>query len=539
MSFLMKRTGEPLILLCLMIFIAAPVGAQRLDASDLVRAAREAAQADRNAESAELFRRAIEAEPRLRFELLREYADQLTYSERPRDAVPLYREVLNNRAQPSVERRRARLGLALALSWSNQLGASLREYNAVIKEDPRNIEALAGKARVLSWLDRLGESAAEYQRILALDPGNAEAEKHLGRVRAWEGRHREAVRLLRNYLRRYPEDDEARVLLARAHYWMGRSDLAREELSDVVMREPAHSDALSLLGELNRQSASVSRIGASSSTQSDDLDIRSALLEHDAQLAGGRTTVGLRYHDLSFEGRASEVSLTRPGLAARHRFSDSLEWNASVFRERIGAAQEYERTTYDTWLTLWPGDFLRFDLSTSRTTFDNLKSLNLGLTAEFHTVSVDILPSRLTRINARASYGDYSDGNSRWLAQLAATRRLLNRPLLLVGVRYTEFDFAQSFDHGYFNPETFQSAVATLQASGLAGHNLWFDLDGFFGIERADQTDRIASGVSVGATYPATRPLAAEIRYQYFDSGIATSSGFSRNTANVGLRYRW
>lgn len=64
-----------------------------LSPTRLVDAAREAARADRNVESARLFQKAIERDSSLRNQVLPEYADQLTYSDPAAEAVPLYRDL--------------------------------------------------------------------------------------------------------------------------------------------------------------------------------------------------------------------------------------------------------------------------------------------------------------------------------------------------------------------------------------------------------------------------------------------------------------
>lgn len=133
-----------------------------------------AARGDRNAESASLFGQAIAQDPSRRRELLREYADQLTYSERAAAAVPLYREVLAANPTPD-EARRTRRRLALALSWSGQHRASLHEYEMLLTSDPADVDARLGRARVLSWMDHLRAATEEYERVLRQDPGNQDA----------------------------------------------------------------------------------------------------------------------------------------------------------------------------------------------------------------------------------------------------------------------------------------------------------------------------------------------------------------------------
>ena len=82
--------------------------------NELLAAARQAARADRNREAADLFARAIDRAPQRRSELLREYADQLTYARQAGAAVPLYRELIAAEKSPE-ERLHILGGLGLLL----------------------------------------------------------------------------------------------------------------------------------------------------------------------------------------------------------------------------------------------------------------------------------------------------------------------------------------------------------------------------------------------------------------------------------------
>ena len=199
----MKSVGLPKrglmrrMLLCaaLPIFlVASPAAAQ--EARSLLDQARQAAQSDRNRESADLFRRAIEADPNLRPQVLREYADQLTYSDRAGEAVPLYREVLASPALPPEERRRAMQGLALALAWSGQHEGAVRAYSEIIAADPADRQALIGRGRVQTWRNSYRAAEADFRRALVGDPGNEEALRGLAEAQSLQGHHREAIATL-------------------------------------------------------------------------------------------------------------------------------------------------------------------------------------------------------------------------------------------------------------------------------------------------------------------------------------------------------
>jgi tetratricopeptide (TPR) repeat protein len=486
----------------------SPQPAGPANADGLLEAARAAARADRNREAADLFAQALQAAPARRRELLQEYADQLVYSDRASQAVPLYREALEAPLSRDQQLRSLR-GLGLALLWSDRPGEAREVYDALLKEQPSDQEARRGRARAASW----------------------------------SGRQREAVGQLEALLRDHPQDDEARVQLAQSQAWMGRSDLASATLSRVTS---SRDDARKLKAELDRARAPRTTADVYRSNQSDNLDISGIRLGHAIDFAGGRGTAGVRIDRIDYEREdgGDSVRVTRPGVHGRYRISDSLELNGEVGRENIDPRGGGGRspTVYATWLTLWPNDLFRFDLSTSRSTFDNLQSLRQGITARQHGLSMDITPSERQRYSARLQRSDYSDGNERRWGQLEGEYRLFTKTDTWVGLRHTRFEFERLLNNGYFNPLSFESTQATVRT-------LWRP-DGKDG--RWDVSAQVALGrehASPGGSKPAydvnlragwrfDARTRLEARAQRFSS-LTTDSGFARTTFGLTLDRSW
>ena len=138
-----------------------------------VGAARAGGLADRNAESANLFARAIALSPGRRLELGVEYANQLTYSgTAPTRRCPSTVRYSQPHAEPGGQRRSAMLGLALALDWSGQTSDSLDVYDEIVSAYPELREALVGRGNVLTQMDRNKEALADFERAMLLAPGS-------------------------------------------------------------------------------------------------------------------------------------------------------------------------------------------------------------------------------------------------------------------------------------------------------------------------------------------------------------------------------
>lgn len=478
-------------------------------AEQLVDAARQAARGDRNRESADLFALAIARAPQRRREWLREYADQLTYSDRAPLAVPLFRELLV--PEPAREERlRILNGLGLALLWS----------------------------------DRSSEARMVYQELLREQPDNREAARNLGRSLTWSGRQREAARYLEDLLRLHPDDDEVRVMLAQARSWMGRDDLARQTLTGKALER---EDGRKLRDNLDGSNHPRTRLEAQGSTQSDNLDIRGLRFRQEFSFNQGLGTAGVRLEDLKFEMQdgSDEATVQRIVASGRLRLNDGFEINAQAAPERVhprGTPVD-EHLVYSTWLTWWPGDALRFDLSANRASFDNLKSLRLGLLAKLYALSGDFTPDERRRYKARVEHGDYSDGNQREAAQIEGEYRVRTHPALWLGARYYTFRFSRQLDSGYFNPKTFEAVHATAKLDWRPGGNdgRW-NLMAYAAVGREHAVpdgSKTAYDLSLVSGWRIDARTRIEARAQRFSSRTAGLSGFARNSIGAFLENSW
>jgi len=497
----------PIALLAVVLVAPTAARAQSGDRAATVESARAAARGDRNREAAQLFEQAIARDPASRREVLQEYADQLVYAARPREAIALFQEVLQA-PRDDAERGRALKGLGLAFLWTDQ----------------------PGRARPL------------YEELVRMNPADMDAQRNLGRALSWSGRQREAAVHLKSYLATQPQDNEARVQLAQAQAWMGRPDVALATLEGMD-----RDDARQLRDQLARDTAPRTETGWQGSNQTDSLDIRTARLAHTLPFSGGRGRIGLSLERFDYEREdgTDSARVTRPMLVGRYRFSDAFEWNLEAGRQRISpqGAAAIEFTPYNTWLTWWPNDLLRFDLSGNRGDFDNLRSLRLGLTHQDRGLSADFTPSERQRYSARFQSSDYSDGNRRRGSQLEGEVRWLTLPDTWVGLRHTRFSFDRQLDNGYFNPARFESTLATLRTRWRPdGDNGRWELEAraAWGREHAvPDGGKPAYDVSLRAAWRLDAATRIEARAQRFSSRTSSSSGFARSIVGVALERTW
>lgn len=510
-------------------------------AEAMVALARRDAAADLNAAAADRFARALALGPGNRREWLKEYADQLTYSQRGGMAIPLYREILRDFGVAGPQEVETRLSLARALSWTGELSSALAEYEALIERDPENLDARIGRAEVLSWLERHDAAAAELRQIMKIAPDDAEVRRRLARSESYRGRYREAVALAKPLLEADPSDEAAAIIVAESQLWMGRPDSAMKTLNAFPETGLPDSRIEGLRAELLPQRRPSTSINGSYSTQSDDLDIASIHIVQRFSLNDGLTQFGPQYRRVEYDPENGVgVDVNRIGGFFRHRFNDAVEVNSSFFADIQDGARDHTIFTHDTYLTLFPADMWRFDFGASRTTLDNIQSLNLGIHVDTFSGSADFWPTRNTKLTARAAWSDYSDGNERWWVQGEARQRVHSGPDVWIGGRYTKFGFSRRRNNGYFNPKNLQAIEAIFQVHGTLLKDLTYDFYGTAGYEDPDP-DSAKFIWSAGAKlrHPVVGGVDVEAGVDHSSSTLGSDSGFERTTIGLGLSARW
>jgi tetratricopeptide (TPR) repeat protein len=471
-----------------------------------LREARDAARTSRHEQAIAAYRRAGLAAPERRREWLLEEAEQHTWAGQLDNAIALFREAVGSLG--GADSRRARLGLARALSWAERHGEALVQYRQVLRDHPDDIDAKRGIGRVLSW----------------------------------RGEHRAAVEHTMAWLQEHPHDREGTVVLAESLDWMGRPDRAQAILRQQLEGDPRDEQAAALLQKLERAQRPEFAIDFREFDQSDDLGVREWSASWRSSLNQGRGSIRPRLSQTRFtppEGPVGRILVLKPGLDARYRINDALEWHGSLGLDLIdtrGADGDHRRWTHDTYLSWWPSDHWRLDASSARWTFDSEETLRRGLTAQQFKLSADLMPDELTRLTSRT---DYADGNLRRGLQLEAERRWSQRPRVLAGLRHHSSDFTLPGQRGYYNPDFVKSTEVTAQASGWLPAGLSWELRGALGREsERGQPTRPVRSASLALSWAPQPNLNLEAAFDYSTSRTLEFGGFRRSVTRVSLKYR-
>lgn len=526
------------VIVTLILVCAAAASGQTTD--EYIAKARAAARSDQHRAAIAWYLKAIEQSPRKKWGLGRELGDQYTWAESPDTAITWYDTYLGIYPDDLD----ANLGKARALSWADRHAESLALYRKLLPDaGAREVEVRLGIARVLSWQDKLWPARREYEAILEDHPGNLEAQIGRARVINWSGRHREARGLFAELLQDHPDNDDVRSGLASAHNWMGRPDRAIE-----VLEDHGKSRSLATLASEIRQARAP---GASytfwHNEDSDDV-------EHDAHTVRAEASpmwlmrVGAQYTRTDISQPAlPEVTRDHFAASIAQRFSEALAltvnagYETNEFdRDALGPEEfwqdEHDLFTLDAYLTITPTDWVRADVGVARASIDNPVPIFRGITLTETTAGLDwrLAPTVLT-VTA-GSFTDYNDGNRRfsvservqWQPAQRLPVPLRHRFTLTTGAAY--YDFDQTLDHGYYNPDRYVSLYQQLGVAIDLGRRARLEMSGRIATERENTGDWFSAGsFDASASVRAVGRLMLRAGYYNSRSRLDTRAGYERN----------
>jgi hypothetical protein len=188
--------------------------------------------ADRNAESAALYRRVVAMAPARRTELLESLAWQTLWGGDAAAAEPMFVE-LAGMPLTTQQRAGAWRGAAEARQSLGRLDDSLRGYDAAIALAPDDRALQRRRAQMLLWLDRHAESIAAYEALVAADPADRLTQVGLAQALNFSGQHRRALATWTEAGAPVGPDEQREV--ARGLAWAGFPDMAYGALQDATL----------------------------------------------------------------------------------------------------------------------------------------------------------------------------------------------------------------------------------------------------------------------------------------------------------------
>jgi tetratricopeptide (TPR) repeat protein len=114
-------------------------------------------------------------------------------------------------APPAPKGPKALLAEADRLRLRGNVERALDLYGRVVSAQPDNADALAGRGLCYVDLSQYGPAEASFQAALRLDPEQPDALLGLAETYRWQGRRADAIQYFEKYLAFHPDGDEAAV----------------------------------------------------------------------------------------------------------------------------------------------------------------------------------------------------------------------------------------------------------------------------------------------------------------------------------------
>lgn len=329
---------------------------------------------------------------------------------------------------------------------------------------------------------------------------------------------------------------------------IGRPGGVTNELDLALGQRQIYSDLRSLQDRINIQQQPVTNAITRYSTQSDNIDIAREEISQDFFFAEGASRLRpgiqlVKYTPDRGKGSGNgSVFEYSGGADGSYRINDFSAITGDFWLNEIEPKHMATNLTptYDLYLTLWPNDLVRLDIDNKRETFDNITSLQMGITAESIGGSIDYTPTDDLRFTLRTGGSFYTDTNQRESGEAEAVWRVMMQPVIEIGVRGSAFSFSKQLNNGYFNPDTYYSGEGMVRIQTDLTDRLNVELAASGGLERANPGgDKPLVKTSLQFSYRIVQNWSLDGGVAYFSSQESNSSGFARTSYTLGLHYRF
>lgn len=423
------------------------------DADLWIEAARVSGYADRNAEAAARYRRALEIAPARRTDLLLSLAWQTLWAGDAAAASSLFDEATCTAA----DRAEAFDGLGQARDALDDAEGSIAAWRASLVLRPAQPPVERRLARALMWQGRHGEADALLANALERD--DTDRGTAWLRVQGWNlaGRHHDAT--LEFERLGGPTNADERLDVARAWAWSGFDERALALLADTDDQEARWWRDY----RVRRETRPFADASFERSTDADDLDTTNAIAGFGWRPRPGATAgLALRRVELeSPDGRAAGRELR---ASWRQRFGEpggagGIWWPS--FALRASQWDGWSPWTGDARIAWVPRDGWRIDAEAARALVETPKAIAERVTVDVLSLGVDHRPDPRASLALALAAFRFDDGNRRERVYGRADWRLPVTVRWRIGVEAMAFDSSRPTsaavpDRGYWNPASYR-----------------------------------------------------------------------------------
>ena len=434
--------------------------------------------------------------------------------------------------------REDRLKMARYLSWSDRIDDAIRELDAILAEDPGNIDARIHLARCLSWKGKLRRSLEEADKVLAISPDNRDALLAKANSLKWAGNKNAALSIYKGLLRNQ-EDFDTRLGLSQAYLSDGFLRGAREGAGRLKPVYPyQETEARNLYAEIKKVTRPVLDLASGYYDDSDDNQLYRYGLTAGFWAMNWKIDLGYRHTDAEDPSRNTRNEDLSVNAYSRVTERIGLGGGIGINQTGNGDSAFYLEGRLRVDANLGQG---KIGASAAREVFAETAQL-IENRIRYTTLSSYFeypLPYRFT-FRANYTYKDYSDDNhaNDWGGSLGHTFERKN-PVIALGYKARYLDFHRETGSGYFDPGDFLSHLGFVAFS--YEHARWYTyLEPFYGHQSfkrqgVDHDDWIWGGNgTIGIRF--RENISLEANGEGGNYAVGTAAGF--NYFLVGVRLR-
>jgi len=460
------------------------------DVDLLIEAARVNGFADRNADSARLYRQALALAPQRRADIVPSLAWQSLWSGAAADAEVLFTELS---AAPGAARVDALDGLGQARQARGDQAGALLAFRQAHALAPDSLRLQRRLAMSLLWNGFEDQAITELQALLRREPGDRDLAWALANARNFAGNHRAA---LRDFLRQSaPVHPGERADLARAWRWAGYEDRAWPLLAGATDAEAVWLRDWRVWREL-------APFGYATVERAEDRD---ALVARAAVLGGGwhpapGSTFDVQLRRLSLVDPLGDPRATQLQASYRWRLGQATDaagtfWPSVALRAHH--FDDWSPVTASARVTWVPHDRWRVDAEATRELVETPRAVANRVTVDVVSAGVEHRPDAQWLLAGAVALLRFDDGNARLRMNGRVERRLWSRPHVALGLEASGFDRVETatvHERGYWNPRRYAEARVYTTVS----HEMRpFDLQAKLALGASSETDN-AGNVSHG-----------------------------------------
>lgn len=453
------------------------------DVDLLIEAARVQGFADRNAQAAALYRRALALAPARRGDILPSLAWQALWGGAPAEAATLFTEL--SAAAQGQARADALDGLGQSLQAAGDQGGALRAFREAHALAPTAPRLHRRYAMSLLWNGDEAAAIRELESLVARAPGDRDLAWALANARNFFGQHRAALRGFGALAA--PTHPGERADLARAWRWAGYEDRAWPLLADPTDAESAWLRDW----RVRRERVPFGYFTVERAEDRDRLVADAVVVGAGWRPAAG-ATVDLQLRRLRLDDPAGQPAATQVQASYGWRVGEpDGRWGTwwPTLALEVSNLPGWQPLTPSARVRGLPDDGWRVDGEITRELVEAPRALANRVHVDALSLGVERRPDPLWLLAGSAAALRFDDGTARARVAARIERRVWARPRLALGLETMAFERIRGrndVDRGYWNPRRYAEARAY---AALTHEFRPFDLQLRLGLGTAREVD--------------------------------------------------